>query len=517
MAMDRDFQTYGALDAACTLEIHNGFFHDLGQFRPAYDMTVQLFPVLMYMQTRGVKVNKANLDQTKLEIIAEQKAKQQELDELCGRPLNVDSPKQCQTYFYDTLGIKPYLNKQGKPTVDDLALQRLVRGVAGRPGLRQAKLVQEIRGLGKLYGTYLNMEFDADGRMRGSYNPRGTKFGRLSSSKTIFGTGMNFQNLPDEFKKFLVADDGYCFVEVDKRQAEWVVVAYATGDAAMIAAIEAGIDVHTATAMEMFKVAPEVVKRDHKLCAHVTNADEIKRLRSEDEVLCKLMNPGWPRSMSLRQCGKKSNHGLNYDEGPNGFAMINEIEIGEAKKIVDMYHRIYPGIRIWYESVKMELKKNNRVLTNCFGRSVRFMGQWGDDLWKSAYSMIPQSTVVDSLNQGMERIYEDKQLCGVSGFNGDVLAQVHDSVLMQFPIAVLEVRENFEFIRDTITDYTSPTMNYNGRDFKIASDYKFGLNWGGYNPDKNPLGMQEFEDFESFTKALAEWREHGAGTQRVVG
>lgn len=517
MAMDRDFQTYGALDAACTLEIHNGFFHDLGQFRPAYDMTVQLFPVLMYMQTRGVKVNKANLDQTKLEIIAEQKEKQKELDELCGRPLNVDSPKQCQTYFYDTLGIKPYLNKQGKPTVDDLALQRLVRGVAGRPGLRQAKLVQEIRGLGKLYGTYLNMEFDADGRMRGSYNPRGTKFGRLSSSKTIFGTGMNFQNLPDEFKKFLVADDGYCFVEVDKRQAEWVVVAYATGDAAMIAAIEAGIDVHTATAMEMFKVAPEVVKRDHKLCAHVTNADEIKRLRSEDEVLCKLMNPGWPRSMSLRQCGKKSNHGLNYDEGPNGFAMINEIEIGEAKKIVDMYHRIYPGIRIWYESVKMELKKNNRVLTNCFGRSVRFMGQWGDDLWKSAYSMIPQSTVVDSLNQGMERIYEDKQLCGVSGFNGDVLAQVHDSVLMQFPIAVLEVRENFEFIRDTITDYTSPTMNYNGRDFKIASDYKFGLNWGGYNPDKNPLGMQEFEDFESFTKALAEWREHGAGTQRVVG
>lgn len=517
MAMDRDFQTYGALDAACTLEIHNGFFHELGQFQPAYDMTVQLFPVLMYMQTRGVKVNKVNLDQTKLDILAEQAAKQKELDELCGRSLNVDSPKQCQDYFYNTLGIKPYLNKQGKPTVDDLALQRLVRGVAGRPGLRQAKLVQEIRGLGKLYGTYLNMEFDADGRMRGSYNPRGTKFGRLSSSKTIFGTGMNFQNLPDEFKKFLVADDGYCFVEVDKRQAEWVVVAYATGDAAMIAAIEAGIDVHTATAMEMFKVDFDTVKRDHKLCAHVTNADEILRLRREDPVLCKLVNPGWPRSMSLRQCGKKSNHGLNYDEGPNGFAMINEIEISEAKKIVDMYHRIYPGIRIWYESVKAELKRNNRVLTNCFGRAVRFMGAWGDDLWKSAYSMIPQSTVVDSLNQGMEKIYEDKQLCGISGFNGDVLAQVHDSVLMQFPIAVLEVRENFEFIRDTITDYTSPTMTYNGRDFKIASDYKFGLNWGGHNPEKNPLGMQEFEDFESFTKALAEWREHGAGTQRVVG
>jgi DNA polymerase I-like protein with 3'-5' exonuclease and polymerase domains len=517
MAMDRDFQTYGALDAACTLEIKNGFFHEMGKFKPAYDMTLHIFPVLIFMQTRGVKVNKVNLDKAKAHILSEKAERQKELDSIVGKPLNVDSPKQCQDYFYNTLGIKPYLNKTGKPTVDDLALQRLVRGVSGRPGLRQAKLVQEIRGLGKLYGTYLNMEFDTDGRMRGSYNPRGTKFGRLSSSKTIFGTGMNFQNLPDEFKQFLVADDGYCLVEVDKRQAEWVVVAYATGDAAMIAAIEAGIDVHTATAMEMFKVTPEVVKRDHKLCAHVTNADEIRRLRMEDEVLCKLMNPGWPRAMSLRQCGKKSNHGLNYDEGYRGFAMINEIEESEAKKIVDMYHRIYPGIRIWYESVKAELKRNNRVLTNCFGRAVRFMGAWGDDLWKSAYSMIPQSTVVDSLNQGMEKIYEDNRLCGSSGFNGDVLAQVHDSVLMQFPIDVLEVRDNFEFIRDTITDYTSPTMSYNGRDFKIASDYKFGMNWGGYNPDKNPLGMQEFEDFESFTKALAEWREHGAGTQRVVG
>lgn len=515
--MNQDFKAYGALDAACTLEIRNGFFDELGQFRTAYDMTTNIFPVLMFMQTRGVAVNKKNLDETKLEIREDEKLKQAELDQLCGRHLNVASPAQCQDYFYGTLGIKPYLNKQGKPTVDDMALQRLVRGVAGRPGLRQAKLVQEIRGLRKLYGTYLNIEFDEDGRMRGSYNPRGTKFGRLSSSKTIFGTGMNFQNLPDEFKKFLVADPGYCFLEVDKRQAEWVAVAYLSGDAAMIAAVEAGIDVHTATAMEMFKVDAATVKIDHKLCAHVTNADEILRLRREDPVLSKLVNSNWPRSMSLRQCGKKSNHGLNYDEGANGFAMINEIEISEAKKIVDMYHRIYPGIRIWYESIKQELKKNNRILTNCFGRSVRFMGAWGDDLWKSAYSCLPQATVVDSLNQGMEKIYEDNRLCGKGGFNGDVLAQVHDSVLMQFPIAVLEHRENFEFIRDLITDYTSPSMSYNGRDFKIASDYKFGLNWGGYNEDRNPLGMQEFDTFEAFTKALAEWREHGAGTQRVVG
>ncbi len=515
--VDTNFKEYGALDAACTLEIKESFWNDMGEFRPAYDRTLNIFPALMYMQTRGVKVNKKNLDDAKIEIIEDRKKKQMELDSICGFPLNVQSPKQCQEYFYGTLGIKPYLNKQGKPTVDDLALQRLVRGVIGRPGLRQAKLVQEIRGLQKLYGTYLDIEFDEDGRMRGSYNPRGTKFGRLSSSKTIFGTGMNFQNLPDEFKKFLVADDGYCFLEVDKRQAEWVVVAYASGDAAMIAAIEAGIDVHTATAMEMFKVPFDIVKREHKLCGHITNADEIRRLRMEDEEIKKYYTPSWPRTMSLRQCGKKSNHGLNYDEREHGFAMINEIEISEAKKIVDMYHRIYPGIRIWYESVKQELKKNNRILTNCFGRAVRFMGQWDDDLFKAAYSMIPQSTVVDSLNEGMEKVYEDEKLCGKDNFNGDLLAQVHDSLLMQFPIKVLEVEENFNFIRDAITDYTSPEMTYGGRTFKIASDFKFGLNWGGANQERNPLGMVELDTFDEFTKVLDGWRSYGAGTQWVAG
>src|SRR5690606_11604294 len=116
------------------------------------------------------------------------------------------------------------------------------------------------------------------GRMRCSYNPRGTKFGRLSSSKTIFGTGTNFQNLPQEFKKFLVADPGYCFVEVDKRQAEWVAVAYLTGDANMIEAIEKGMDVHTHTASLMFDADPSIIKYEHKLIGHTTDADGIAAL-----------------------------------------------------------------------------------------------------------------------------------------------------------------------------------------------------------------------------------------------
>lgn len=508
MRMDDNFLRYSALDAACTLEVHNGFWGMLEpQFTAANDMTMNILPVLMFMQTRGIKVNKAALDDTKVDVLEKAAELQEELNEKCGRALNVNSPKDCQAYFYDELGIPPYRNAAGKPTVDDLALQRLVRGTVARPGLRQAKLVQEIRGLQKLYGTYLNLEFDTDGRLRCSYNPRGTKFGRLSSSKTIFGTGTNFQNLPQEFKKFLVADEGYVFLEVDKRQAEWVVVAYCTGDANMIAAVESGIDVHTHTASLMYEVPPELIKHEHKLNGHSTSADAIASHRTGDSLVAKFLRESkksWPRTMSLRQCGKKSNHGLNYDEGPNGFAMINEIDQAEAKRIVSMYHEIYPGIRIWYESIKRQLQKD-RILTNCFGRSVRFLGAWNDNLWKSAYSMLPQSSVVDSLNRGMQNLYDDPAVSGINGANADILAQVHDSVLMQVPIAFLKDRTRFEWLREKIREETSPTLEYNGREFKIASDYKFGLNWGEYNKDKNPAGMQEFEDYESFLKALSEW------------
>ena len=93
--------------------------------------------------------------------------------------------------------------------------------------------------------------------------------------------------------------------------------------------------------------------------------------------------------------GKKSNHGLNYDEGYNTFALINEIEIAEAKRIVNLYHSIYPGIRQWHEFIKRQLS-TDRTLTNCFGRKIRFFDGWSDSLFKAAYSALPQSTVADT-------------------------------------------------------------------------------------------------------------------------
>lgn len=490
--MTPEFLTYNCLDAACTLEIHNDIWGDLHDgYAPAYNMTLDIFPVLTYMMTRGILVDMQALKETQREILESAAIKQIELNELCGRELNVNSHVDCKKYFYIELGIPPYYN-EGVVTVDDLALQRLSRGTAKRAGLRQAKLIQDIRGLQKLNGTYLDIEFDADGRMRCSYNPRGTKFGRLSSSKTILGTGTNQQNLPQEFKKFLVADPGYILWEVDKRQAEWVVMAYLTGDANMISVVENGEDSHIHTAHLMFHQPKDLIARESKLIGNNSDSELISQLRSEAGI-----NTTTPRTMSMRQCGKKSNHGLNYDEGYTKFALINEMEQSEAKNIVELYHHIYPGIRKYYESIKHQLQRD-RYLTNCFGRRVRFMDQWGPDLWKAAYSMLPQSSVVDSLNQGMVKIYDDEELTGIQEANIDILAQVHDSILLQIPIKFAEDEARMSAIQQRVYKYISPQLEYNTRKFTIATDSKIGMNWGGAGKN-NPNGMREVHNI---TEAL---------------
>lgn len=499
------FLEYNCIDACVTLEAHNKFWHELEQgYNPAYDLTMAIFEPLLFMQTRGIRVDRSLMEETKRDIQVAAKTKQGELNELCGRALNVNSPKDCQAYFYIEKGIPPYHSDEGRITVDDLALQRLARGTSTRRGLREAKLVQDIRSLNKLHGTYLEISFDADERIRCSYNPRGTKFGRLSSSTTIFGTGTNLQNLPQEFKKFLVADEGYIFWEVDKRQAEWVVVAYLANDASMIKAIEQELDVHVYTAQMMFGLPPEVIALESMLVGMNTDAEIIAKLRSTEPLIEKFA-ARMPRSMSCRQCGKKANHGLNYDEGFNKFALINELDTAEAKRIIDLYHRGYPGIRqTYHETVKRQLQQT-RTLTSCFGRKVRFLDAWGPDLWKAGYAMLPQSTVVDSLNKGMVEVYRNDFLAGAPG-GIDLLAQTHDSILLQVPLDWFSNEGAFEGAREMVYNAVSPELEYNGRRFKIATDSKLGLNWGGFHKDTNPKGMQDLEKlYETWpTRSLPE-------------
>jgi len=266
------------------------------------------------------------------------------------------------------------------------------------------------------------------------------------------------------------------FVEFDLAGAEWVVVAYLSGDKNMIDVVESGKSPHVATAGLISSAPEELILAEHKVVGSITNPTEIAALRVEYlPDLLDLQEKDaifLPRSMSLRQMGKKSNHGLNYGMKFRRAALEWEILEGEAAPIVEYYSTVaYPGIREWWKAVVAQLKKD-RTLTNCFGRKVRLLGEWGNDLFDQAYSFTPQSTVVDICLQAMCKAYEDPDIANVDWRLG---AQVHDSLMIQMPIFDWTVVEH---VCAKIIEYMRPDIEYNNYKFKLGVDMKIGLNWG---------------------------------------
>lgn len=198
------FWIYNAKDSACAFEIWEAIKPELDDgYWETYNHTIGIFPALTYMMAHGIKIDTGRLAISRERAKEKLAMKEEELRQTAEWDFNPGSPKQTMEYFYVTKGIKPYTSlKTHGPTTDDKTMARIYK----RYGLREAKLVQEIRGLRKLISNYLEVSYDADERLRCSYNPRGTTSGRLSSSETIFGTGMNLQNLDTDFKDFLVVD-----------------------------------------------------------------------------------------------------------------------------------------------------------------------------------------------------------------------------------------------------------------------------------------------------------------------
>lgn len=480
---------YNAKDAAATKIIYDGVNQEIKQLNneDTYKHTLQLFAPLSYMMIRGIKVDHDALQELKKKCEVSIDDYQKKLNTIAKRHLKFNSSQDCSRYFYGEKGIAPY-TKKGKGgtssvTCDDKALQRLAKGTSTRAPMEEARIIQRMRQLSKLKGTYLEIIFDKDGRLRCSYNPRGTRFGRLSSSKTVFATGMNMQNLPPAFQQFLVADPGCMFLSLDKRQAEWVVVAYASGDASMIHAIEEGVDVHAYTASNMFGVPLDVVKREHKTLGSETDASSILAKRKDLDFMAPYLANWLPRTTSLRQTGKKSNHALNYDETARMFSFINEITEKEAQVIINFYHRAYPGIKSWHGTIRDKLS-TDRTLENCFGRKYHFLERWGPDLFKSAYSYIPQSSVGELVNRAMIDIYNDNN---IYTNQLEILMQVHDSIDFQYSI-----RDPHQIIQcvKILKHHMNPLLKAGPREFRIASDLKIGFNLGTYTP-KNLGGMKE--------------------------
>jgi hypothetical protein len=217
-------------------------------------------------------------------------------------------------------------------------------------------------------------------------------------------------------------------------------------------------------------IPDSVLVQDDKMIGHTTNPVEVEEARSKIEYFRNFK--GWlPRTMSIRQMGKKSNHGLNYKEGFKGFSLINEIQESEGKQIVNGYHKIYPKLQSnWYEAVKKSIF-DERSIYDLFGNKYRFFGQFNDDLWKAAISCCPQATVGYLINKAILDIYNSNDPCLDEV---DLLGQVHDSILEQMPV------DDIPMMADAIIAqkyYLDPVLETHGREFVIETEMKIGWDW----------------------------------------
>jgi len=272
----------------------------------------------------------------------------------------------------------------------------------------------------KLLSTYLKGKVDDDGRFRCSYNIAGTVSGRFSSSKNIYGTGHNLQNVPKGLcRSFFIPDPGYIFLEFDLSQAEARVVAWLANALPLIEGFERGIDIHTENAKRIFGES---------------NKD-------------------------LRTLAKKLVHAANYGIGSNTFAYIAGIPTARARECLRLFFNAYPEIKYWQANVTQQVKQNHYLITP-LGRKRLFLGYFNAP---DAYSYIPQSTIGDLLNRGMTKVFN-------AGY--EVMLQVHDSILVQ-----VEIGKEEKAIKEIKELLTIP-FSINGRELIVPVEVEIGVNWG---------------------------------------
>jgi len=465
VSSELSFRRYSAMDSAVVMEAFPQQRRDLERQNnwDAYRRQVALIEPLVYIATTGVQMIPEKLVQGSEATGARCQELLDILRKDAGPEFNPDSPKQVADFFYITLGNRAYYGKSGSPTTDDKALKRLAS-----KGVTQADILLEYRHLAKMKGTYYDITLDPDNRLRCSWNPVGTKQSRVSSSKTIFGTGGNMQNQPPEMSSAMIADPGNIFIEHDLAQAENRVVAYISRDIRMKEAFAQGIDLHRLTASLIYGVPIEMV------------------------------------TLEQRQWGKRANHGLNYDLGPGQFAIYYQITQPEAKFIVERYHETYPGVREWHRSIRDQLAKS-RTLVNLLGRAYQFRTPWSVDLFKQAYSYVPQSTVAGVLNEwGMVYLYQHQDLFP----EVSLVNNVHDSVKYQVPLSVGPSRI-LEIIRLIATNLSQPLF-HQGESFIIPTDTAIGftmdkptmLEWKAKKVSTTPDAAL-VEELESYVKGSA--------------
>jgi len=428
---------YAAEDADITLRLHQALWEQLSQqsgLRNVFeDIERPLIPVLSTIERNGVLVDVEMLHAQSKELLEKMEHIKTQTFELAGEEFNLGSPKQLQQILFEKQGL-PVLKKtpKGQPSTAEEVLQELANDYP------IPKLILEYRGMNKLRNTYtdrLPEQVDPDtGRVHTSYHQAVAATGRLSSSDP------NLQNIPirsaegRRIRQAFIAPEGYTIVAADYSQIELRIMAHLSADPGLVNAFKEGIDVHRATAAEVFGV-----ERDQ-----VTD--------------------------NQRRSAKAINFGLIYGMSAFGLAKQLGVERREAQEYVDLYFERYQGVKNYME-VTRELAREQGYVETVFGRRLYLPDINARNAQVRQYA---ERTAINAPMQGTAADIIKRAMINVHGWMQQtqpdlkMIMQVHDEL-------VFEIRT--DAVEEMITEIRRCMVSAAELEVELVVDVGQGKNW----------------------------------------
>ncbi|MTJ01772.1 DNA polymerase I [Idiomarina piscisalsi] len=431
---------YAAEDADITLRLHEVLWKKVEETGSELqsvltDIEVPLISVLCDMEQYGVRIDANLLGKQSQEITEKLAELEKKAFDIAGEEFNLGSTKQLQRIFFEKLEL-PVIKKtpKGAPSTAEEVLHELAHDYP------LPDVILQHRSLSKLKSTYTDklpkMINPETGRVHTSYQQAVAATGRLSS------TDPNLQNIPirtaegRRVRQAFVPEDGYKIVAIDYSQIELRIMAHLSQDKSLLNAFAEGLDIHRATAAEVFGCKTEEV------------TDEQRRQ------------------------AKAVNFGLIYGMSAFGLARQLGIARNDAQHYMDKYFERFPGVLRYMEDTRKQAKDQGYVKT-LFGRRLPLPdikasnGARRKGAERAAINAPMQGTAADIIKKAMLQVADwiKKNNC-----QDDVrmLMQVHDELVFEIKEAKLD---------DYIKELTAVMENAARLDVPLIADAGKGNNW----------------------------------------
>ena len=360
------------------------------------DIETPLVAVLAQMEHVGVGVDRAELERLNEELTSEVARLGAAIQEDAGETFNVNSTPQLRTILFDKLGLTPTKKTKTGFSTDAASLEKME---GQHPIIEHLLRYREVEKLRSTYGTGLLAEVGTDDRIHATFNQTVARTGRLSSDAP------NLHNIPvrseqgKAFRKAFVPAPGRELLVADYNQIELRCIAHLAEDPGLLAAFNAGDDIHTATAARVFHVDP----------ADVDGGQRAK--------------------------AKMVSYGLAYGMEAYGLATRLNISRGEAAEILDAYFAAFPSVKDYMERTVAEARERGYTET-LFGRRRpipelaspnRGIKQAGE---RQAMNAGIQGLAADIFKVALIRL--DQALLD-RGLQSRIVLQVHDEVILEVP------------------------------------------------------------------------------------